>query len=153
MKYLILIVFFILSGCAGVPFLHNNQVVKKDASKIIFELDSSDEEIFVNIKKAAVRDGYSISNQDRDTKSFSTDFKPAAQHGSDIATDVQINVYVTDKKVTIYGNLKQGLAVQGAINLGTIPIKLRGQEGSLTRVAWNELYRFSKQFSQDLTFE
>jgi hypothetical protein len=34
-----------------------------------------------------------------------------------------------------------------------MPIRLIGQKGSLARVAWDEMYRFSEQFTQDLNFE
>ncbi len=101
-KSITLAIFIVLSGCAGAPFLHNNQVIKQDVSKIIFQLNSTDKETFINMKKAVLKDGYTILTQDQDTNSFSTDFKSAAKSGSDLATDVQLKVSINDKKSNYY---------------------------------------------------
>ena len=143
---------FLLIGCAGSPFLHNGNPVKPKAQKIKFKC-LNETECFQKLKKSAVKDGYTITSQDSDTKSFATDFKHVSTlKWSDASTDVQIKVSIIDSIATLTGSARQGESIGGA-SLGAIPAMAYGQEGSIIRIGWNELYRFASAQSIDLSFE
>jgi hypothetical protein len=143
---------FLLIGCAGSPFLHKGNPVKPKAQKIKFNC-TDETECFQKLKKVAVKDGYIIESQDKDTKSFATDFKHMSDlKWSDASTDVQIKVSIIDSVAILTGNARQGESIGGA-SLGAIPAMAYGQEGSIMRNGWNELYRFATTQSSDLIFE
>lgn len=137
--------------CAGKPFMHDGKLVPSRTKKILIVSDENQSIFFQKMKSAAVKDGYTIASQDKDTFSFQTEPKVINSNSfNSYDIEAQLRIHVLPEKTIVTGYTL--VPTIGGTDKKT-DIELFGQEGSHIRNAWNEMYRYAKQFGKKITFE
>lgn len=127
-----------MSGCAGTPTIApNGQAVPHNTTTIkAFSTNSSSTQ-FKKLKQLAVNSGFSITSQDLDTRSFSTDYKGHRHLGVKLTISV---VQQGNRSIARISGKYKLIELDGSpVN----PIKHLGQAGSPARNAWNLMYQFA----------
>lgn len=154
--FYLLIIGIIISSCAGTKDLApDGSEIPHNVNTIIIHTDELKDTAYQNIGSHLIQRGYTIENSSPEFYTVSTEFKSASQKGSDMATDVSLSASVVEQnnetQILLNGKLRQGMKT--GLDLGESTIEHYGQSGSLIRVAWDELYRVARAYSDSLSFE
>lgn len=140
-RLIILLTIALLStACATtLPPAGPTDVMIDQADTIILKTDQSPEKVYKAFAQHLAAKGFGFENTDETLMIIKTDYKEGSKLAFTFAVNASIKVDGTGSLITINGKAENP-------TLGKFEPANAGMEGSLIKVAWNDLYSIATSF-------
>lgn len=151
--FLSLLTIPLLISCAGTQDLApDGSSIPIGVNTIIIQSDKQQDEAYSDIGSYLINQGYSIENTSPEFFSLSTDYKSAPEGYGLMRADVNVSISASVSSLEDGSAIILNARVDNAL-ADESRVEQKGQSGSVMRIAWDELYRVAKSYSDRLTFE